>query len=51
VDLVRAISEKRRYPEQDRVHDEMRSRFKALVSMNRDIWKHEYEYWKSKGWL
>lgn len=51
VDLVRAITERRRYPEQDRVHEEMKSRFKALVSMNRDVWTHEYEYWKSKGWL
>lgn len=50
-DLVSAISENKRYPEQDKIHDEMKTRFRALVSMNKDVWTHEYEHWKGKGWL
>ncbi len=50
-DLVAAISEKRVYPEQESVHNEMHERMKSLVLFNREEWPHEYDYWKEKGWL
>ncbi|MBN1322752.1 MAG: flavodoxin family protein [Methanotrichaceae archaeon] len=50
-DLVAAIREGRRYPQYDAEHEERRARFKMLVTMNKDLWTHEYEYYKEKGWL
>ncbi|MGQ9454866.1 MAG: flavodoxin family protein [Armatimonadota bacterium] len=50
-ELVAAIREKRQYPEQDIVHNQMRERFARLVLANKDHWQYEYEYWKSRGWL
>jgi multimeric flavodoxin WrbA len=50
-DLVKAIQEQRRYPEQDAVHALMHERFKRLVTFRKDEWKYEYEYWDSKDWL
>ena len=50
-DLVTAISEKRVYPEQDIIHDEMHDRMKNLVLSNKDDWTHEFDYWKDKGRL
>lgn len=44
-DLARAIAEGRAYPEQDAFHAEMAERMKALVTANRERWKHEYDYW------
>mgnify|MGYP003806565639 CR=1 FL=1 len=48
-DLAEAIREKKVYPDQEAVHQEMRERFKALVEMNKDVWTHEYEHWKRMG--
>jgi hypothetical protein len=48
-ELAEVIREKKVYPDQEAVHQEMRGRFKALVEMNKDIWTHEYEYWKRMG--
>lgn len=50
-DLVKAIEQKRDYPEQEPIHAAMHERFKMLVSFNKDNWPHEYEYWRAKGWL
>jgi multimeric flavodoxin WrbA len=49
--LVNAIRTGTRYPDQDLMHSEMKERMRALVSYNKDIWVHEYTYWKEKGWL
>ncbi|HPE49967.1 MAG TPA: flavodoxin family protein [Methanothrix soehngenii] len=45
--LAEAISSKRVYPDQEAVHRERGEYFKALVKMNKDIWTHEYEHWKT----
>lgn len=50
-DLVAAISERRIYSEQKKIHDEMHERMKNLVMLRRDEWTHEYDYWKDQGWL
>ncbi len=47
--LAEAIRTKKVYPDQEAVHQEMLERFKALVEMNKDLWTHEYEYWKRMG--
>lgn len=49
--LVTAIENRVRYPDQDLMHSEMKERMRILVSNNKDIWVHEYAYWKKKGWL
>jgi len=49
-DLVNAIQEKRAYPEQEPVHKAMHERFKHLVSLNKDTWRHEYDR-RANGWL
>ena len=48
-DLVRAIREKRQYPEQDEEHRVMGERMIELVSFNKDVWISEYEYWRDQG--
>jgi len=30
---------------------ERKEYFKRLVSFNKDLWKHEYDYWKAAGEL
>ena len=47
--LVEAIREKKVYPEQEKVHQEMREHFRRLVEMNKDLWTHEHEHWKRIG--
>ncbi|MDD1706515.1 MAG: flavodoxin family protein [Methanoregulaceae archaeon] len=49
--LVNAIRSGIRYPDQDLMHSEMKERMRALVLFKKDIWVHEYAYWKEKGWL
>ena len=50
-ELVKAIAEKREYPEQEPSHAAMLERFKMLIGFNKDVWRHEYEYFQGKGWL
>ena len=38
-------------PEQEKIHHERKEYFKRLVSFNKDLWKHEYDYWKDLGEL
>jgi len=49
--LADAIRTKWHDPVQENVHLERREYFKRLVSFNRDLWKHEYDYWKGSGEL
>jgi len=48
-ELVEAIRDQKVYPDQEKVHQEMREHFKALVEMNKDLWTHEHEHWKRIG--
>lgn len=50
-DLTEAIKSKRVYSEQESFHQERRKYFKILVELNKDIWAHEYEYWRKMGGL
>jgi multimeric flavodoxin WrbA len=49
--LTDAIKTKYHDPAQDKVHKERKDYFKRLVSFNRDLWRHEYDYWKGLGEL
>jgi multimeric flavodoxin WrbA len=50
-DLVRAIKEKRTYPEQQAAHEAFRAHFKNVLLANKDHWTHNCEYWAEKGWI
>ena len=45
--LVDAIRNKWKDPVQEKHHAERREYFTRLVMFNKDLWKHEYDYWKS----
>ena len=49
--LVNAIQKKQVWSEQEAVHAQMKARFKDLVLRNKDLWRHEFEYWQKMGWL
>jgi adenine/guanine phosphoribosyltransferase-like PRPP-binding protein len=49
--LVQAVRQKQTYPEQEVIHQELRERFRNLVTAHKDAWKHEYEHWLDKGWI
>lgn len=49
VDLVAAIKEKRKYPEQEAFINQRKQYFCHLVNMNKSEWPHEYDYWVEKG--
>jgi multimeric flavodoxin WrbA len=49
--LANAIKTKWKDPVQEKHHQERKEYFKRLISFNKDIWAHEYEYWKGLGEL
>jgi hypothetical protein len=49
--LVDAITSTWKDPVQEKQHAERREYFRRLVMFNKDIWKHEYDYWKGTGEL
>jgi len=49
--LADAIKTKWVDPAQEKIHLERKEYFKHLVSFNKDLWKHEYDYWKGLGEL
>ena len=49
--LTEAIKTKWTDPVQEKHHIERREYFRRLVSFNKDLWKHEYDYWKGLGEL
>jgi len=50
-DFVKAIKEKRQYPEQEARHEAWRKRFKYVILANKEQWTHNCAYWMEKGWL
>ncbi len=50
-DLVKAIKEKRQYPEQEARHEAWRKRFKYVILANKEQWTHNCAYWMENGWL
>lgn len=51
VTMVEAIITGKHYPEQEEILAKNREYFCALVSANKDVWVHEYEYWKEQDLL
>jgi hypothetical protein len=49
--LVDAIRTTWKDPVQEKQHAERREYFKRLVMFNKEIWKHEFDYWKDMGEL
>jgi multimeric flavodoxin WrbA len=49
--LAEAIRTKWKDPAQEAIHKERREYFKRLISFNKDLWAHEYAYWKDLGEL
>ena len=49
--LADAIRTQWKDPAQQKIHAERREYFKRLVIFNKDLWKHEYDYWKAAGEL
>jgi multimeric flavodoxin WrbA len=49
--LAEAITTKWKDEGQEKHHNESREYFKRLVMFNKDLWKHEYDYWKGLGEL
>jgi multimeric flavodoxin WrbA len=49
--LADAIRTQWKDPLQEKYHKERRDYFKRLVSFNKDLWQHEYDYWKGSGEL
>jgi multimeric flavodoxin WrbA len=49
--LADAIRTQWKDPAQDKYHKERSEYFKRLVMFNKDLWTHEYDYWKATGEL
>jgi multimeric flavodoxin WrbA len=49
--LTDAIRTQWRDPAQQKMHEERKEYFKRLVMFNKDLWKHEFDYWKGLGEL
>ena len=49
--LTEAIRTRWTDPDQEKLHNERKEYFKRLVSFNRELWKHEYDYWRGLGEL
>jgi len=47
--LADAIKKNWKDPAQEAHHKEQKEYFKRLISFNKDLWTHEYEYWKGLG--
>jgi uncharacterized protein (DUF433 family) len=48
-DLEEDIGAKRTYPAQERIMEANRAYFRDLVTMYKDDWVHEYQYWQRMG--
>jgi len=49
--LAEAISDKRRYIDQENAIAERGAFFRQLVEANKEAWAHQYDYWMEKGWM
>jgi multimeric flavodoxin WrbA len=49
--LAESIRTKWSDPEQEKILLERKEYFKQMISYNKDLWKHEYDYWKDLGEL
>ena len=49
--LVMSINGAIKYPEQDAIRQQRKAYFCQIVRANKDIWKHEYDWWVEMGWM
>ncbi len=49
--LAEAIHTNRRYPDQDRIIEENRTRLRSFIAANQRTWTHLYELWVKQGWI
>jgi multimeric flavodoxin WrbA len=49
--LVMSINGAIKYPEQDSIHQQRKAYFCQIIKANKDIWKHEYDWWVEMGWM
>jgi hypothetical protein len=49
--LVEAMRTNWKDPAQQSILDERKKYFKRMIMFNKDLWKHEYDYWKGMGEL
>ena len=49
--LAESIRSKWSDPAQEKILAERKEYFKQMISYNKDLWKHEYDYWKDLGEL
>jgi hypothetical protein len=47
--LADAIRTKWNDPAQEKIHLERKEYFKRMISFNKELWVHEYDYWKGLG--
>jgi multimeric flavodoxin WrbA len=47
--LAESIKTKWQDPVQEKIHTERKEYFKRLISFNKNLWAHEYDYWKGLG--
>jgi multimeric flavodoxin WrbA len=51
VQLVQDIREKTQYPELEKTRETAMKRFAFAITMNKELWMHDYNHWVSKGWI
>lgn len=51
VQLAMDIREKKRYPELEKARETSMKRFAFAITMNKELWMHDYNHWVSKGWI
>jgi multimeric flavodoxin WrbA len=49
--LADAIQTKRYYDDQESAIAERGAFFRQLVKANKEVWRHQYDFWMEKGWM
>ncbi|MCX6992352.1 MAG: flavodoxin family protein [Kiritimatiellaeota bacterium] len=49
--LVAAIQAKQQYPDQIKIIESQKQYFRKLITLHKDDWPYEYQFWKNQDWL
>jgi len=49
--LVAAIQEKQQYPDQIKSIELQKQYFRKLITLRKDDWPYEYQFWRNQDWL
>jgi len=49
--LVAAIQEKQQYPDQIKSIESQKQYFRKLITLRKDEWPYEYQFWSNQDWL